>query len=477
MIRFYSLCLLLLFLFPALSGAQNKTSPWSLEQCIDYALKNNIQVRQTELSRQTNEVSLAQYRANVLPTLNANASHAYNFGQTLDYYTNTFANKLVLSEQFSLSANLTLFNGFQKLNTIHQGEYDLLSSREDLNKMKNDISLNISGAYLQILFNYELLTIAQNQVGISQIQTERTKKLVEAGALAKGNLLQLQAQLAMDELNSATAQNQLDLSYLSLAQLLDLDSVGTFTIVRPQLSLPNESMLTQTPAQIFAAAVTMQPGVKSAEYKLKSYDAQLKIAKGAVSPRLTLSAALGSGYSGLSTEAVGTPVPSGYAPTALFTSGGSPVYEELFNVKQQLTPWSKQLDANFNRSIGLYLTIPIFNGLQTHATIQRAKLSMQNANLNLQLQQVQLRKTIQQAYADANAALIKYHATKKTVEATQESFKYTEQKFNVGLLNSLDYNDAKNKLIKAESDLLQSKYDYIFKVKVLDFYQGKPLTL
>jgi outer membrane protein len=481
-IRFLFVLFSILILFPDFSAAQNRTGPWTLEQCIDYALKNNIQIRQTELTRQTNEVYLKQYHANVLPTLNANASHSYNYGQIYDYYTSTFANELVATENFSLNASLTVFGGFQKINTIHQGEYDLLSSREDLNKMKNDISLNIAGAYLQILFNYELLTIAQNQVGISQIQTERTKKLVEAGALAKGNLLQLQAQLAMDELNAATSQNQLDLSYLSLVQLLDLDTVGTFTIVRPQLSLPNESMLTQTPEQIFAAAVIFQPGVKSADYKLKSYDMQVKVAKGGIYPRLTFSASIGSNYSGLNTQSVGTPVYSGTnLTTPYFVSGGGvvlPVLEPVFTgVTQQLTPWAKQMNQTFMTSFGLNLSIPIFNGLQTHSNIERAKLSMKNANLNLQLQQLQLRKTIQQAYADANAALIKYHATKKTVEATQESFKYTEQKFNVGLLNSLDYNDAKNKLIKAESDLLQSKYDYIFKVKVLDFYQGKPLTL
>ncbi len=481
-IRLFTFVFLLMFVLPVLSEAQNKANPWSLEQCIDYALKNNLQVRQTELTRQSNAVSLEQYRAGLWPTLNANASHSYNYGQIYDYYTSTFANELVASENFSLNANVTLFSGLQKLNTIHQGEYDLLSSREDLNKMKNDISLNIAGAYLQILFNYELLTVAQNQVGISQIQTERTKKLVDAGALAKGNLLQLQAQLAMDELNSATAQNQLDLSYLSLVQLLDLDSVGSFTIVRPQLSLPNESMLTLTPSQIFATAVTMQPVVKSAEYKLKSYDMQLKIAKGGIYPRLTFSAAVGSNYSGLNTQTVGTPIYTGTnVATPYFVSAGGvplPVLEPVFTgVSQELTPWAKQMNQTFMTSFGLNLSIPIFNGLQTHANIERAKLSVQNANLNLQLQQIQLRKTIQQAYADANAALIKFHATRKTVEATQESFKYTEQKFNVGLLNSLDYNDAKNKLIKAESDLLQSKYDYIFKVKVLDFYQGKPLTL
>jgi outer membrane protein len=458
--------------------AQDKAHPWTLEQCIDYALKNNIQIRQTDLNRQINEVSLGQYRANLFPTLNANASHSYNFGRTIDQYTNTFADKLVLSENFSLTTSLVLFNGLQKINTIHQGEYDLLSSREDLNKTKNDVSLNIASAYLQILFNNELLAVAHNQVGISQTQVERTRKLVDAGALAKGNLLQLQAQVASDELTEANAQNQLDLAYLSLAQLLDLDNVETFTIVKPDLMMPNETMLTQTPAQIYAQAVTIQPAVKSAEYKLKSYDMQLRIARGGAYPRLMLNAGIGSGYSGASVQSIGAPTGYALINTGLITATGVPVYQPLpTGVSTEVIPFRSQINDNFNRSVGLYLTVPIFNGYQTHGNIERAKLSFTNANLNVEAQQLQLRKVIQQSYADANAALVKYNATRRAVEATQESFKYTDQKFSVGLLNSLDFNDAKNKLIKAQSDLLQAKYDYIFKVKVLDFYQGKPLTL
>jgi outer membrane protein len=312
----------LLLGLPFLSQAQTKTDPWSLQRCIDYALKNNIQIRQADLSSQVNEVSLTQYRANLLPSLNGNASHNYNFGRTIDQYTNTFADKLVLSENFSLNSSLVLFNGFQKLNTIKQGEYDLLSSREDLQKMKNDISLNIASAYLQILFNDELLAVANNQVGISQIQTERTKKLVDAGALAKGNLLQLQAQLAGDELSAANARNQLDLAYLNLAQYLDLDSVSAFTIVKPELSLPSVGALPNSPNMIYSDAVKSQPGVKSAQYKLKSSDMQLRVAKGGVSPRLSILAGIGSGYSGASKQNIGTATGFYLAPTGLVTSAG-----------------------------------------------------------------------------------------------------------------------------------------------------------
>jgi outer membrane protein len=296
--------------------------------------------------------------------------------------------------------------------------------------------------------------------------------------LAKGNLLQLQAQVATDELTATTAQNQLDISYLTLAQLLDIDSVGSFTIVHPDLSMPSQSLLSQSSNEIYTQALTIQPVVKSAQFKLKSYDMQLRTAKGSAYPRLLLNAGIGSGYSGASIQSIGTPTGYSTVQTGLFTSTGIPVVQVIpTGTSTEVIPFRNQVNNNFNRSIGLYLTIPIFNGWQAHSNIERAKLSLKNADLNVQAQELQLRKTIQQQYADANAALIKYNATKRTVEATQESFKYTDQKFNVGLLNSLDFNDAKNKLIKAESDLLQAKYDYIFKIKVLDFYQGKPLTL
>ncbi|MFI5148784.1 MAG: TolC family protein [Bacteroidia bacterium] len=472
----YCFILAVFLALPSFCKAQKTGAPWSLQQCIDYALKNNLQVRQTEIVRETNVITLTQDRANLFPNLNGQANHNYNFGRTIDLYTNTFANDLVLSENFALSSGLVLFSGWQKMNTIKQGQFDLMASKEDVEKMKNDISLNIANAYLQILFNDELLTVAVNQVGISQIQVDRTRKLVDAGAQAKGNLLQMQAQLATDELSEANARNQVDLAYLNLVQLLDMDSTGGFNIVKPELGVPSESLLNASATQIYDLALKSQPMVKSAEYKLKSYDMQWREARGSVSPRLSMNVAIGTGYSGANKELVGLPTVTGYQWNGDVTTGGQQVLQPTFVAQTRTTGFTSQLSSNFNRSVGFSLTVPIFNGLQTYSNVERARLQVKNADLNLQIQKLQLRKTIQQAYADAHAALIKFQATKRSVDATQESFKYADQKFNVGLLNSLDYNDAKNKLVKAQSDLLQAKYDYIFKVKVLDFYQGKPLS-
>jgi outer membrane protein len=467
--------LLLLFLSFTKLKAQEPGTPWTLQQCIEYALKNNIQIKQNELNADLARANSDQSRAAALPNLNGNVSHSYNFGRTIDPFTNQFATDRVLSQNFSISSSVTLFNGFQTVNTIKENHYNYMASKFNVDKMRNDISLNIATAYLQILFNTELRDIAQSQLSISVSQVERTKKLVEAGSLAKGSLLDIQAQNANDELMLANAQNQLDLAYLNLAQMLDLKTPQGFSIVKPDINISSETPKLVDPGQVFLTAVANQPEIKSAEYSERSAKKSLDVAKGGISPRLTLSGSFGTGYSGASKRVV-TVTPTG-ADTVGFTTGGDYVLSPSFSSTFETTPFNDQIQDNLNKSIGLYLTIPIFNGLQVKTAISRAKINRQNAEYNLQLAKNQLEKNIQQAYYDANAALIKYNSSQKALAAMTESFKYTEQRFNVGLLNSLDYNTAKNNLVKTESELLQAKYDYVFKTKVLDFYQGKPLTL
>jgi len=464
-------------LFSSLCGkasAQN-TGAWTLQQCIEYAIKNNIQVRQIQLNSELSKVALSQSKAAILPSLNANASHSYNFGRTIDPFTNTFATDRVLSQNFSLSSNVTLFGGLQTYNTIRQNQMNYLASRFDVVKTTNDISLSIATAYLQILFNEELRNNTQNQLNITLAQVNRTKILFDAGSVAKGTLLDIQSQQAGEELNLINVQNQLDLSYLSLVQLLNIDSVNNFSIIKPILAEPSETILTTNPAQIYSAALTRQPEIKSAEFKVLGSERGLNAAKGGMSPRLILSGAYGTGYSGASQRFVGAPNYT-FSPNGNFTSKGDTVYGPLIINEREVTPFNVQVNDNVNKNIGLHLTVPIFNGLQTRSSVSRAKIQVEISRLNLELEKNNLDKAIQQAYADANAAFKKYVATKKALEAMKESFKYTEGRFNVGMLNANDYNDSKSKLTKVESDLLSSKYDYTFKTKVLDFYMGKPLT-
>jgi outer membrane protein len=451
--------------------------PYSLKQCIDRALMNNIQLKQTELNTELAKSNLLQSEGNLLPSINAQASHSYNIGRTIDRFTNQFADAQVLSQNFGISADITLFSGLQNINSIKKSRYDYMAARFDTDKMRNDVSLNVATAYLQVLYSMELLEIAKNQVGITTAQVNRTTKLVDAGTAARGALLDIQAQLASEELNVTNAQNQMDIAYLNLAQLLNLPSASGFTIEKPDLGIMNENLLTSSPEQVYASAISTLPEVKSSELKVKSADKNVDISWGGLSPRLVFSASYGTGYSGLSQRLVGMPAFTGYSPSGSVTSGGDTVYSPVFSdATYENIPFSDQYRDNVNKTFGFFLTVPIFNKFQTKTAIDRAKIQKMNAELNVESTKLQIQKNVMQAYADANAGLKKYFSSKKAVEATEESFRYTEQKFNVGMLNANDYNDSKNKLIKAQSDLLQAKYEYVFKTKVLDFYQGKPLS-
>lgn len=454
----------------------NAQEKWPLEKCIDYALTHNIQLKQQSLAVDVAKEDLLLSKAMMLPNLNGNGSNIYNFGQTIDLYTNTFATERIRSNNFYLSSSVTIFNGFQLLNSVRKNQLNLLASKYDVEKMYDDLSLQIATAYLNILFNIELTNVARSQLDITQQQVERTRKLVDAGILTKGSLLTLDAQAATEELQLVNVENTLDLSYLILVQMLDLPSTEGFIIDKPEINLLSNESLLNLPEQIYDFALSHQPGIKSAEITLQSSKKDIAIAQGTRSPILALSGSLGTGYSGASKEA------SGYSPyidTIGFTLGPVKEYvgRQFYNADYEVISFGDQIEDNFNQSFGFYLSVPLFNGLQTKTAINKAKLGFKNAEYNLQLEKLNLYKTIYQAYADANAALNQYNAGKKSVDALQEAFKYTDQKFNVGMINSVEYNDAKNKLNQAQSDLLRAKYNFVFRKTILDFYQGKPLSL
>jgi outer membrane protein len=466
--------LLLFALFQCLQTV-NAEDAWTLQQCVDYAIKNNIQVKQTQLSADLAQSNLTQSKANLLPSLNANASNFYNYGKTIDQFTNSFATERVRSDRYSLQSNVTLFNGLQAYNTIKQNQLALSASKYDKEKMVNDIALFVASAYLQILFNLELLDISNQQVLLSKAQVERTKKLLDAGSIARGNLLNIESQVANEELTVINAENNLAISYLNLAQLLELTDTKNFKIVRPALPELINAEIKEDVASIYQNALSNRPEIKSADLKLKSAEKGIAIAKGALSPQLTMGGSYGSGYSGLSKRLIGNPT-YGIAPTGYFTSSNEDVLGPVLLNSFERTPFSTQIKDNVNKSFGFNLSIPIFNGFQVKNAINRAKINKENAQLNLEAEQKQLYKSIQQAYSDAQGAIKKYSASQKAVSALRESFLYSEQRYTLGMLNPLDYTDAKNKLTKAESELVQAKYDFIFKQNILNFYQGKPIA-
>ncbi len=458
---------------------------WTLEKCVEYALTNNIKVKQQLLLVKSDQALLQQDKLSMLPSLNAGASHGYNFGQTVDRYTNEFATDRVQTDNFYLGSSVTLFEGFQKLNQVKQRKVDLEATQYDTDKFMDDISLLIATGYLQILFYEELVKTAENQLKATELQSNRLKILVDAGALAQGDYYTLEAQRALENSQVVNARNNLDIANLTLVQMLDLPSAEGFVIESPDLELGPRPELTVSADQIYAMALETQPSIKSAESKVKSSEIGLSLAQGGQSPSLVLQGSLASGYSGaakvLQSFTPYIPDVTKTAPSAFIPGTNGEPEQYVWNLAgtaaYDTKPFNDQFNDNFNKSVALNLNIPIFNGWATRTNISRAKINVENQKYNLENSKLELRKTIQQAYADAKAALNNYEASTIGVNAARESFRYAEQKFNVGSLNSVDYNNSKKDFEKAESDLLRAKYEFIFKNTVLDFYMGKPLTL
>ncbi len=445
---------LFFILIVAGSGSvQAQQRVWSLEDCINYAIENNIQIKQTELTIESREADLLQSKLNLLPSLNGGTNFSWSWGRTLDQTTYVYFNQETNQGNMNFDAGLTLFRGLRYQNQIKQNKIDFLASQYNADKMRDDISLLLTRAYLQILFNKELLNVAREQVAITQEQIDRTSKMVEAGTLARGSLLEIEAQGASEELSVINYENLLDLAYLDLLQILDLEADADVEIEIPELTMELVVEL-QSIKNIYETAITTQPIIKVAELQVESSQKSVAIAKGDRSPVLAVGAGWRTNYSNQYRK---------YDPE----SGGF----------TDVIPFGDQFKDNQSEYLGFSLSIPIFNGYQTSTTINKAKISAANSEYDLELTKNTLRKEIEQAYNDAKAAYKSFDATDRSLSAFEESFRYTEQKFNVGMANSVDYNLAKSQLTSAESVLLRAKYDYIFKTKILDFYMGKPLTL
>jgi len=451
---------------------------WTLDDCINYALDNNLEIQKQVELVESNKASLLQSALAMLPDLNASASNIWNTGQTIDQYTNTFATVWTRSNNFNLQSNVVLFNGLQKFNLVKQNKIDLLATKYDLDVMKNDISLTVAGYYLDILFNKELLDVAESQLRVTQEQVERTRKMVEAGASAQGDLLNIQAQASAEELTMVEAMNRLKISYISLQQLIDLPISSDFDIEKPRLkpvAAPKELI---TPDVIFAHAMNTRPEIKSGELKVQSAQKGLAIAKGAQSPSIYVGASYGTGYSGASRQIDPNvpPVIKEY-PIGITQLSRDTVLGYQTSYTYRTKSFTDQWNDNDNFTLGINLQIPIFNGWQVRSAISQAKIQRNIAELDLEQQKRTLRNTIEQAYADAVAALQKFNSATQKVSAQEKSFDYTDQKYDVGMVTSYDYNNSKKELTRSQSELLQAKYDFIFKTTILEFYMGYPIRI
>lgn len=472
------MALRLLFILLVLTPAAMQAQVWSLDSCIAYAYQNNLAVKISEQNIKLSEINETTAWGGMLPTLNAQGGHGYNWGQRIDPFTNQFASSRIQSNNFGIATGVNIFGGFQQYNTWRQAEVNTEISKKDFEKARNDMALNIASAYLNILLNREFMQIAERTLQATSVQVQRIEKLVTAGQLAQGNLNDMRAQQASDNANYVSTVNNYKLSKLALMQLLQLDmrKSDSFDIVYPNLEPEEDNALLSSPSVAVESALNNFPEIKSAQLKVVSADFNKKIARGAYSPSLSASFSYGTGYSGAAmvTTGAGTQM---FIPIGVVYGTEIPVVTSQTIYEYKVKPFGDQLNDNINRSLFFTLNVPLFNGFNTRAANKRAEINVLTAELQLEQSKQQLEQTIYQAHADAVASLATYQSSETSVEASQKSFDWIKTRFEAGAANNVEYNDALIRLQNAQATLSRSKYEYIFKLKVLEFYEGKTIRL
>ncbi|MCK9414086.1 MAG: TolC family protein [Prolixibacteraceae bacterium] len=435
--------LLLLALFASLHAQEL----WTLDKCINYAHDNNIQIKQSTLNTQYQLNMLKEKKNSRLPNLNGQVSENLNFGRSLTY-ENTYQNVNSSQTDFGLGTQLTVFQGMQINNAVKKTEFDLKASFEDLAKAKDDLSLNIASTFLEILFAKELVKVSEDQILITNQQLKQSQEKVNAGSLASGALLEIEAQAAREELNIVDAKNQLQLAKLKLAQMLELVFTDKFDVEIPILPEVGAQSSVTNSQDVYLTALKQRPEIRGAEYRYQSTEMQLKMAEGVFYPTISFYANYYNNYNNKYKDITGTSISFG-----------------------------DQLSNNQRKGLGLQMNIPIFNRFFTKLQVDNAKIQMLNTQLDLEGTKKVLRQEIETAQTTAITSFNRFKSTEKAVSSMQEAFRYSEEKFNVGMVNAVDYNLAKTNLLKASSDLLRAKYEFIFRSKILDFYRGIPITL
>lgn len=452
---------------------------WSLERCIQYAVENNIQVKNQELNVQINNNQLQQSKLGILPGINMGASENLRFGRSVDPYTNEFSTDNFSSANFQVSSSVTLFSGLRQYNSVKKAEIDQQAGYALLDQTKNNIMLAVASAYLNVLYAMDLVDLAIQQRDITTLQLDQTNILVEAGSLPLQNKYELEAQLANEELNIVNYENQLNLALLNLAQLIEITDYISFSIIRPDLNNIVTNSVLMTVEQIYEQALENMPQIEYTGLNFLSAEKNLAIARGAYLPNLSLSASYGSGYSSSSKLIdginIGTPYLSGFATDNV--GNILDVYQYSYDYNYVNKPFDDQLKDNASTALTFSLNIPVFNGLQTRTGVNNSQIYLEQSKLQVEQAKKDLLKDIQQAYADAQSAMKKYYATEKAMISMQLSFDYTQKRYDEGLVNTTDYNIAKNNLAKTQAELIRAKYDFIFKQKILDFYTGLPIRL
>lgn len=440
---------LILFFVSVTSFAQEKK--WTLKECINHAIKNNISIKQSELDLQTTTISKKDAFGNFLPSVSASASHSWNIGLNQNITTGLLENQTTQFTSANLNANVDIFKGLQNVNQLRKANLSIIASQYQLTKMQEDVALNVANAYLQILFNKENLKVQKVQNLLDTKQYNRTVELVDAGNVPKGDLLDIQATMASGKQRVIVAENSLMLSKLSLAQLLQIQDFQNFDVSEEDIPSMLSTILNETPEAVIAKAKENRTELKIAKTNLAIAEKDISIAKGAYLPSL-------SAFYGFNTRASNS---NGFD----FTTGAITNPRPIFD----------QFDTNKGQNFGLSLNIPIFNGFATRNNVQRNKVNYEKVKLNASQQELDIERNVFTAYTDTKAAKESYEAALQIEKARELAMQYAKDRYEIGMMNIFDYNQSQTAFVNAQSEVLRTKYDYIFRIKILEFYFGIPL--
>lgn len=432
------------------------SAAWTLEDCLKHADKNNIQVKLSELAVKAAANNSLQSKLALLPSLNGSLSNSMSFGNSFNPASFSFTEQSAFSSSASLNLGMPIFAGLTQLNNIKATKATEQAARFDQENTRNNTALNITNLFLNVIVNREIRKVAERQVELTTSQLDRLKKLVAAGSLPEVNLLQVEAQLASDQASITDAKNAEDIALLLLRIALQLEEEN-FEVEAPAIDqIPLETVLADSPESIYNFALLNQPVIKSAQSRVVAAQFREKIAKGALSPSLNLGASLSTSYFSRDADS--------YFDTA------------TLELKKKSVPFNEQLDRYFRKNVGITLSVPIFNGWQLMTNKANAKIQVHQQSLQLDAARWQLKQDIYQAHANARSQANAYLARKKSYEAAQKAFEATDKRYTAGLLNNFEYQQSKAAMLNAQSELLRARYNYVFRLKVLDFYQGKPIT-
>ncbi len=471
------LSLLFLCLGSLTAFAQESKKQWTLQECVDYALANSLTVKRSEYNVESNDINYSQAKWALAPSLNASASPGSNWGRSIDPVTNQFTTQRNNSISPNVSSSVMLFNGFRLQNNIKQTSKDYQASKEDLEKTKNDVILNVISLYTNAIFNKELYENAKFQLNSTEQQLGRIRKQVAAGALSKSNELNQEAQVATNELNVINRENAVNLTILQLKQALQLEAGVPLDVVAPEINV-EDLKIEQTREEVFSIAYETMPEIKRDKLRIESAGYAIKASRGNYYPRLTLNTGINSYYSSVSALRL---VPDGTfsktpAPLQVEGNESATIYQLKPNGPyQNLYKFQNQLKDNVSRYVSLGITIPILNNFQSRAGVQRMIINKALAEITAKATENTLRQSIETAYNDAIAASKTYASSLKQVQAHEEASRMVSQRYEAGAANYVEFQVSENDLFQAKSDLVRAKYDFIFRKKLLDFYQGKPI--